>query len=269
MTFPRSTRSGETTTAPATTLTDDTFYVDNALDVVIENPGEGVDTVLTSVSYTLAAGTDVETLKANSTTGLTLTGNGYSHSLIGNAGNDTLIGGAGNDTLNGGGGADILIGGTGNDTYYVDNSGDTVTEATGGGNDTIWASVNFTLASTSEVETLMVNTPTGVTLVGNAFSHTLIGNAGNDTLKGGTGNDVFQFLGGFGQDIIKDFTPGPIGGQDLLDISGLGITAASFSADVKISAGAHGSTMITIGTNSIRLLNVTPSNIDVTDFRLA
>jgi cysteinyl-tRNA synthetase len=109
----------------------------------------------------------------------------------------------------------------------------------------------------------------GITITGTASNDTLIGGAGNDTLKGGTGNDVFQFLGGFGQDIIKDFTPGPIGGQDLLDISGLGITAASFSADVKISAGAHGSTMITIGTNSIRLLNVTPSNIDVTDFRLA
>ena len=53
----------------------DTYYVDNAGDVVTENVGEGTDTVWASVSYALAAGTEVETLRANATTGLTLTGN--------------------------------------------------------------------------------------------------------------------------------------------------------------------------------------------------
>ena len=50
-------------------------------------------------------------------------------SIVGTSGNDTLNGGAGNDTLNGGIGADTMAGGAGNDTYYVDNTGDIVTEA--------------------------------------------------------------------------------------------------------------------------------------------
>ena len=60
-------------------LGNDTYFVDNAADVVTETAGEGTDTILASVSYTLAAGTEVETLRANATTGLTLTGNAFSH----------------------------------------------------------------------------------------------------------------------------------------------------------------------------------------------
>jgi cysteinyl-tRNA synthetase, unknown class len=200
----------------------DTYYVDNALDTIIESPGQGADTVWASVDYTLAAGVAVETMKVNSTTSLKLTGNEFVHSIVGNTGNDTLIGGGGNVTLNGGAGNDRLVGGVGNDH-----------------------------------------------LVGGAGNDTLTGGAGNDTLRGGNGNDIFQFVSGFGQGTVVDFTPGPVGSQDLIDISGLGITAANFAANVKITAGAGGSTVITIGTGSIHLLNVAPSSINMTDFRVA
>ena len=101
---------------------------------------------------------------------------------------------------------------------------------------------------------------------------TLDGGAGNDSLGGGAGNDVFRFMAGFGQDTITDFTPaGAAGSKDLMDISGLGITAATFAATVKMANGAGGSTMVSFGgsTNSIGLLNLAPASIGMTDFKLA
>jgi Ca2+-binding RTX toxin-like protein len=68
----------------------------------------------------------VENLIANSSTGVVLIGN-----LLAN----TIIGGAGNDFLSGDLGVDTLIGGGGNDTYFIDNSGDVVSENNGEGID--------------------------------------------------------------------------------------------------------------------------------------
>ena len=107
----------------------------------------------------------------------TQTGGAGNDTLTGSAGNDTLIGLGGNDTLNGGKGTDTMIGGIGNDTSVVDNVADVVTEAVGGGSDTILSSVNYTLAAGSEVETLRANAgATGLTLTGNEFNNALVGN---------------------------------------------------------------------------------------------
>ena len=261
----------------------DTYYVDNAADVVTENVGGGSDIVFASANYALATGTEAEVLRANATTGLKLTGNAYSHTLVGNVGNDTLLGGAGNDTLNGGAGADTMAGGGGNDTYFVDNAADVVNEAVGQGTDTVMASVNYSLTAGSEIEFLRANAgATGLSLTGNALVNRLVGGTGNDTLDGGAGkdslgggagNDIFRFLAGSGQDTITDFTAhaGAAGSKDLLDISALGIKAATFAAAVKIAGGPGGTTMVSFGgaTDSIRLLNVAPASIDMSDFRLA
>ena len=234
-------------------------------------------------------GTENFTITTGSGNDLITTGSGIDI-LAGGSGNDTLNSGGGNDTLNGGGGNDILIGGSGadamaggigNDTYSVDNALDVVTESVGQGTDTIRASVNYTLAAGNSVEFLRVSGATGRTLTGNSLANTIFGGSGNDTLSGaggsdtlnggsgndilnggtgndrlngGTGEDLFQFLASFGHDVITSFDAHPVGGQDLLDISGLGITAADFAASVVISSGAN--PLITIGANSIKLYGV-------------
>jgi hypothetical protein len=102
---------------------------------------------------------------------------------------------------------------------------------------------------------------------GSTPTDTIVAGAGYHLLTGGAGSDVFTFLAGFGQATITDFAPGPAGSQDLLDLSALGITAATFAGSVKI-AGSAGSTTITIGADAIKLPGVAASQIDITDFRL-
>ncbi len=96
----------------------DTYIVDRAADRVIEAVGGGHDVVLAGASYRLAAGQEVEELRAadeTARTRLNLTGNEFANTLIGNAGRNVLNGGGGDDVLNGGGGQDVLVGGAGND----------------------------------------------------------------------------------------------------------------------------------------------------------
>ena len=53
----------------------DTYFVDNAGDVVNEAVGQGTDTVMASVNYSLTAGSEIEFLRGTGTSGLSLTGN--------------------------------------------------------------------------------------------------------------------------------------------------------------------------------------------------
>jgi hypothetical protein len=68
---------------------------------------------------------------------------------------------------------------------------------------------------------------------------------------------------------VIDFDFNPTGGQDRLDISALGITAASFGTDVSIASDGGIGTLITIGANSITLAGVAPADITIQDFLLA
>ncbi len=171
----------------------DRYQVDRAGDRVIESGGGGTDTVNASVSYSLAAGQEIETLRANAgATGLILVGNEFANTLIGGAGDDTLTGGLGNDILNGG---------LGDDRYHVDSAADQVVEAVGGGIDTVYASVNYSLGAGRAVEVLRTEAGAGgLTLSGNELDNTLIGGDGTDRLVGRAGNDILN--GGGGADIL-------------------------------------------------------------------
>ncbi|RCJ17652.1 hypothetical protein A6S26_30610 [Nostoc sp. ATCC 43529] len=209
---------------------DDTYIVDNVLDVASEVFGDalgGIDTVQASVSYTLS--TNLENLTLTGTAAINGTGNAKNNVINGNsgnnvlsgldgndqlnggAGNDTLNGGAGNDTLRGGSGNDVLNGGTGvdnldggdgDDTYIVDNVFDVASEVFGdalGGIDTVQASVSYTLST--NLENLTLTGTAAINGTGNAKNNVINGNSGNNVLSGLDGND--QLNGGAGNDTLR------------------------------------------------------------------
>ena len=97
----------------------DTYVVDAVTDTVVEQVSEGIDTVSSSVTYTLGANVENLTLTGNGN--INATGNDLGNTITGNAGNNQLTGGSLNDVLIGGLGADTLTGGAGNNTYrYTD-----------------------------------------------------------------------------------------------------------------------------------------------------
>jgi trimeric autotransporter adhesin len=196
----------------------DTYLVDNTGDTVIELANNGIDTVQSSVTYTLAA--NVENLTLTGAAAINGTGNTLDNLLLGNSANNTLIGGAGNDTLDGGAGNDTMVGGTGNDTYVVTAVGDVVTENANEGMDTVQSSLTYTLGANVEHLTLTGTAAINGTgnildnqMIGNSVANQLSGANGNDTLRGGLGNDMvnggagndtFLFGRGDGQDLVQD-----------------------------------------------------------------
>jgi serralysin len=120
----------------------DIYVVDESGDVVIENAGEGVDTVMSGINYTLGANLENLTLTGSAVSGTgnaaanTISGNALSNMLNGGGGADILIDTKGNDTLDGGAGADVLTGGLGNDTFVFragQAQGDMITDFLGNG----------------------------------------------------------------------------------------------------------------------------------------
>jgi len=118
----------------------DTYTVDNASDVVTEQLQEGTDTVLSSVTHTLAS--EVENLTLTGGSAINGTGNELDNIVTGNTGANTLSGSDGFDTLDGGDGLDHLTGGNDADIFVFHsatafNNIDVVTDFTTGQGDVL------------------------------------------------------------------------------------------------------------------------------------
>ena len=222
----------------------DNYYVDDAGDTVIENPGEGtVDTVFftdvagvlsAEVEYGFSLGT-AASLTGNSadnvliggyaTVAQTLTGNDGNDFLSGTAVADTLDGGNGVDTLLGRGGGDQLSGGAGSDNYYVELLADVVTELAGPGagiNDIVYTNVNATLAANVEV---MFTYGAATSVDGNSQDNAMLAvysthamrldsYEGNDILYGSSFSD--GLFAGADDDIMFGSAGGPDGASDFM-----------------------------------------------------
>jgi hypothetical protein len=223
----------------------DTYYIQNAGDSVIEAGAGGNDRVVTTVSYVLSGTTAVETLEAVAgTAAINLTGNGLNQTLIGNDGANMLHGGGGNDVLQGLGG---------NDIYFTDVATVQIIEANGGGSDQLYTSVSFVLSS-SEVELLSTNShaaTTAINLTGNSNDQTLLGNQGANVLHGGGGTDILVGYGG------NDVYLTDVAATQAVEAVGGGSDQLYSSVSYTLAAGSEIELLSTNSTAATTALNMT------------
>ena len=220
----------------------DTYFVDNVGDLVIELDRQGTDTVMSSIDYTLPAFVEnLDLLDANYPFDLDGIGNALDNVISGSAGDNRLEGLGGNDYIDGGGhvgpyGEDTLIGGDGDDTLVggtvsmgsdelYGGAGDDVLQVARGANGLYGEDGNDSLLAGE-------GGPNGVAdyLSGGAGRDTLNGGGG---LDGGDGNDLMftsfatsSANGGLGNDTIEgpggsgyvNFYVDGGGGKDSIDV---------------------------------------------------
>ncbi len=212
---------------------DDTYLVDNTADKTTELANEGIDTVQSSVSYTLAS--NVENLTLTGTSSSNGTGNALDNLLVGNSAANTLTGGAGNDT-------------------YVIGTGDTVVEAASAGTDTVQSSITYTLGS--NVENLTLTGTSAINGTGNSLNNVLIGNSAANTLTGGAGNDTYVVgasdtvveAAGAGTDTVQSSVTWTLGANlENLTLTGSGAINGTGNAMANVLSGNDAANMLSGG----------------------
>lgn len=272
------------------------FYVDNVNDKVVAgghyfsniNQVGDMDTVYTTVDYTLSSGIENLVMTGSAMTGR---GNELNNNLFGRGGSDRLEGGAGNDRLfgalgydtyaysNGKGsqieysavGTDVLVGGTGDDKYYVEWGVDQIMEAVNEGVDTAYvatsssAGSSYSLSIYANVESIAVTSARNdITLIGNDLDNSVLGWGQRNRLDGGKGNDYISdgdlyssvsygsntLVGGEGNDRLK-----AVGGNDTLQGDSGNDTLTAISSNNTLKGGTEDDTYVVQATTNTIIEN--------------
>jgi Ca2+-binding RTX toxin-like protein len=264
---------------------DDTYRVDDPLDQTLDKAEGGLDTVVSSVDWTLDERIENLVLDGDVDTDLRGTGNAADNilsasfgrvSLDGLGGNDTIVGayhvgpaqtdelrgGEGDDSIVGGGGSthwDFLHGGLGNDTI-VSSGGQLDGED---GDDLLVGrqAVGDTLAGGSGNDTLqggsVCHGDDGDDLIETEYGEFAVGGAGEDTITGsGGGANGYQVDSGSGNDVVDVFGFGVVldcgDGDDFANVDGgpgSAVVDAGLGNDV-VNAFANGSSTVSGGEGS-------------------
>lgn len=233
----------------------DTYVIEAKGDKIVENEGEGTDTVRTTLrSYGL--GGTLENLVYTGTETFSGVGNALDNAITGGAGNDRLTGGtAGNDTLTGGLGNDLY-------TDFGRTAGTlTIVEAANGGTDTLQTdATTIVLAANLENLTYIPGTAAvaaSVSVTGNAADNRidLSRGTGDDVIDGGLGADVM--IGGTGSDTYKVDNAGD---QVIEFASGSGIDTVLATA-AQYALGSHVENLTFVGKGAFTGTGNTLANV--------
>ncbi|MBD2570575.1 calcium-binding protein [Anabaena lutea] len=224
-------------------------------------------TVVPNLSNATVIGTGSNDLFASFTTNTKVKA-GAGDDVLRGAEGARLEGEAGNDTFDLIGPSGVYIGGAGDDYYQVYDSitytGLNINE-TGGGNDTVFSTRDFSLStgaagvtfiSGSQIENLTLG-GSAVVGEGNNFANVITGNGSDNILFGLAGNDTIT--GGFGNDIID----GGAGNDQLFGNQGNDILIAGTGADILSGGTGDDSYIIDSLDNIIELPGEGFDSVDV------
>jgi Ca2+-binding RTX toxin-like protein len=249
----------------------DVFRAESTDDLLLENAGQGADTVYASLDFYLPA--EIETLVLSSTVSALrgignegnnlLFGNALGNELSGGGGDDTIQGGAGDDTLQGDAGDDLLSGGEGTgdlvnyaglsefgqnvvvnltSSWATGTAGSDVLQGiehvlTGAGDDQLVGNAAANYLSAGSGQDVLRGEAGADSLIGGEGDDTLYGGEGADSMAGGSGNDLYFYIDS--QDQVIEVSGG---GQDTI-ITSANVTMA---ADVEVLVIADGVSSLTV-----------------------